>query len=88
MYTINLTIRNTPFPVSVERKTEDDAEALYQQILKAMQTGEPPIVELTSEGKTEKKIALRASEISGLQLSQKDGTAATGRPPGFFAMTE
>jgi len=88
MYTINLTIKNTPFPVSVERKTEEDAEALYQQILAAMRTGDPDILELTSEGKVEKKMAVRASEISGVQLSQKDGAASTGRPPGFFALTE
>ncbi|MEB3182144.1 MAG: hypothetical protein VKL59_24375 [Nostocaceae cyanobacterium] len=88
MYTINLTIKNTPFPVAVERKTEEDAEALYQQILAAMRTGDPDILELTSEGKVEKKMAVRASEISGVQVSQKDGAAATGRPPGFFALTE
>lgn len=88
MFTIDLTVRNTPFPISVERKSADDAEAVYQLILAAMRSGNPDIVELNSEGKTEKKIALRASEISGVQISQKDGAAAgSGRPPGFFALS-
>ncbi|MBD2608115.1 hypothetical protein H6G81_27265 [Scytonema hofmannii FACHB-248] len=87
MFTIDLTLRNTPFPVSVQRKTSEDAEAVYQLILAAMRSGNPDIVELICEGKTEKKIAVRASEISGVQISQKDGVAAGGsRPPGFFAL--
>jgi hypothetical protein len=53
-----------------------------------MTSGKPEIVELKCEGKTEKKIAVRASEISGVQVVQKDGAAtASGRPPGFFALT-
>jgi hypothetical protein len=45
-------------------------------------------VELKCEGKTEKKIAVRASEISGVQIVQKDGpTTSSGKPPGFAAFT-
>ncbi len=86
MFTIDLTVRNTPFPISVQRKTAEDAEAVYQLILAAMTSGKPEIVELKCEGKTEKKIAVRAIEISGVQVAQKDGATTTGRPPGFFAL--
>ncbi|NMF65592.1 hypothetical protein DP113_18000 [Brasilonema octagenarum UFV-E1] len=87
MFSIDLTVKNTAFPISIERKTSEDAEAVYQMIVGAMQTGSPDIVELKSEGKTEKKIAVRASEISGVQLTQREGGAAAGgRPPGFFAI--
>ncbi|QXE22984.1 hypothetical protein B6N60_01672 [Richelia sinica FACHB-800] len=52
-----------------------------------MRSGNPDIVELKCEGKTEKKIAVRASEISGVQIVQKDGAAtSSGRAPGFFAL--
>ncbi|WP_414549581.1 hypothetical protein [Anabaena sp. CCY 0017] len=88
MFTIDLSIKNTAFPVSVQRKTAEDAEAIYQLILAAMRSGNPDIVELKCEGKTEKKIAVRSSEISGVQIVQKDGaTTSGGRPPGFFAVT-
>lgn len=88
MFTIDLTVRNTAYPLSVQRKSAEDAEAVYQLILAAMRSGNPDIVELICEGKTEKKIAVRASEISGVQIMQKDGvTTSSGRPPGFVSLT-
>lgn len=88
MFTIDLTVKNTAFPLSIQRKSPEDAEAVYQLISTAMRSGTPDIIELKCEGKTEKKIAVRASEISGLQVTQKEGSAiGTGRPPGFFAVT-
>ena len=88
MFTIDLTLKNTPFPVSVQRKSAEEAESVYQQILEAMRSGTSDILELTCDQKTEKKVAIRANEISGLQMSQRDGTsAAGGRPPGFFALS-
>lgn len=87
MFTIDLTLKNTPFPLSVQRKEAKEAEAVYKQIMEAMRSGSPDVLELTCDQKTEKKVAIRASEISGVQMSQKDG-AATGRPPGFFSLVE
>jgi hypothetical protein len=88
MFTIDLTVKNTAFPLSIQRKSTEDAEAVYQLITTAMRSGNPDIIELKCEGKTEKKIAVRASEISGIQVTQKEGSAVgTGRPPGFFAVT-
>ena len=89
MFTIDLTLKNTPFPLSVQRKSAEDAEALYKQIMEAMRSGTPELLELTCDRQTEKRVAIRVSEISGVQLSEKASTAAaSGRPPGFFAMTE
>ncbi|MTJ09017.1 MULTISPECIES: hypothetical protein [unclassified Anabaena] len=88
MFTIDLSIKNTAFPISVQRKSTEDAEAVYQLILAAMRSGNPDIVELKCEGKTEKKIAVRASEISGVQIIQKDSAAtSSGTRPGFAAFT-
>ena len=88
MFTIDLSIRNTAFPISVQRKSTEDAEAVYQLILAAMRSGNPDLVELKCEGKTEKKIAVRASEISGVQIIQKDSAAtSSGRAPGFAAFS-
>jgi hypothetical protein len=88
MFTIDLSLRNTAFPISVQRKSTEDAEAVYQLILAAIRSGNPDVVELKCEGKTDKKIAVRASEISGVQITQKDGvTTSSGRPPGFAALT-
>lgn len=86
MFTIDLILKNTPFPVSVQRKSTEEAEALYKQITEAMRSG-GDIMELTCDRQTEKKVTVRASEISAVQVSQKDSTT-TGRPPGFFALAE
>jgi hypothetical protein len=86
MFTIDLTLKNTPFPLSVQRKSAEEAEAAYKEILEAMRTGQPEILEITCDRQTEKKVAIRASEISGVQMSQKD-SAAAGKTPGFFAMS-
>jgi hypothetical protein len=87
MFNIDLTVKNTPFPLSVQRKSAEDADAVYQLILAAMHSGTPDIIELKCEGKTEKKIAVRSLEISGVQVIQKEGMASSGgRPPGFFAL--
>ena len=87
MFTIDLSIRNTAFPVSVQRKEAEGAEALYQEILTAMRSGQAAVMELECEGKTEKKVAVRPTEISAVQVSQKDGAAAAGgKPPGFAAL--
>lgn len=88
MFTIDLTLKNTPFPLSIQRKTVEEAEAVYQQLLEAMRSGSTEILELACDRQAEKKVAIRANEISSLQMSQKTGAAASGRPPGFFALAE
>ncbi len=87
MFTNDLTLKNTPFPLQVQRKSAEEAEALYKQILEAMRSGSSEILEMMCDGKTEKKVAVRASEISGVQMSQKD-SATSGKAPGFFALAE
>lgn len=86
MFTIDLTLKNTPFPYSVQRKEESDAIALYNQILEAMRSSNPAILELSCEKQTEKKIAILTSAILAVQLSQKSSAASAGRPPGFLMM--
>lgn len=89
MFMIDVSLKNAPITFSVQRKSPEGAEALYQQILTAIQSGAPAVFELTCEQQTEKKVALITSEIAGVQMFEKSGTAAaSGRPPGFFAIAE
>ncbi|MBD1835071.1 hypothetical protein H6F74_08390 [Trichocoleus sp. FACHB-90] len=87
MFTIDLILKNTPMPLSVQRKSDEDAQALYQEIMTAMR-GNATVLELTCDRQTEKKVALLSSEIVAVQISQKSSTAATGRPPGFYALAD
>lgn len=84
MFIIDLSLKLTPMPISVQRKSAEDAEAVYRQVLEAMRTGNPQILELTCEQVPEKKISVLSSEICAVQMYQKSSTAAaSGRAPGF-----
>ena len=88
MISIDLALKYTPIPVSVQRKEIEDAQSLYQQIITAIKSPTPELIELTCEKQTEKKVAVMSDQISAVILSQKDGGAAAGRVPGFFSMVE
>jgi hypothetical protein len=84
MFIIDLTLKNTPVTLSVQRKSVDDAKAVYQKVLDAIRSGSPAILELTCEQMPDKTVGVLVSEISAVQLSEKSSTtAASGRPPGF-----
>jgi hypothetical protein len=85
MFTIDLILKYIPLPLSVQRKTDEDAQVLYQQVQTAMQTGSPAILELTCEQQPEKKVSILTKELCAVQVSQKSGGSASGKQPGFFA---
>lgn len=85
MYIIDVTLKNNPASLSVQRKTAEDAEALYQEVLQAM--GSPGrLLELTCDHQPGKKVTIASSEIAAVQIAEKTTATASGRPPGFFAM--
>ncbi len=85
MFTIDLLVRYIPMPLSVEKKEEAEAQALYNQILEAIKGSQTQIIELTCDQQTEKKIAVMSDQVAGVIISQKDGTSTGGKVPGFFA---
>lgn len=85
MLIIDVTLKATLQAFSVQRKDEESAQALYQQILAAMQGGGSQVVELTCDREPHKKIAILSQEISAVQVSEKTSTGTTGRSPGFWA---
>ncbi|MBE9117121.1 hypothetical protein IQ249_14560 [Lusitaniella coriacea LEGE 07157] len=88
MFSIDVTLKYSPIPVSVQRKEVEDAEGVYQQILKAMGGGSSELIELTCEKQTSKKVAIFSDQISAVILSDKSGAAAAGRAPGFLIGSE
>jgi hypothetical protein len=89
MFVIDISLKNTPVTLSVQRKTEEDAKTTYQQVVEAVKSGNSVTVELTCEQQVGKTIAVLVSEIAAVQMSEKSSTSsASGRPPGFFALTE
>jgi|TARA_B000000441_G_C21607014_1_gene269342 hypothetical protein len=83
VYVIELALKLSPLPVSVQRKELADAETIYQQVRQCLQKGQPQLLELSCEKVEDKKVTVLASEVIAVQLYEK--TAATGgsKRPGF-----
>ncbi|MGG6292998.1 hypothetical protein ACQ4M4_01135 [Leptolyngbya sp. AN02str] len=88
MYIIDVALKETPSLVSVQRKAAEDAEALYQKVVGAIQSGSPMTLELTCEKEVGKKVCVLVSAIAAVQVSERTGVGgSSGRPPGFFALS-
>ncbi len=86
MFTVDIIVKYTPTPLSIQKKSAEDAEAVYNQILEVLRGGTAQILELTCDKITDKKLAILSSEISAVQISDKTGGNAAGRPPGFVGV--
>ena len=76
MYTVELTLKNNPIALSVQRKEQEQAEALYREIAAAIADSNPKLLELTCEKQEGKKVSVLVSEISAVQVSEKSGASA------------
>lgn len=89
MFIVDVILKNNPMPISVQRKSIEDAKALYQQVLEALRSASSATVELTCEQQVGKTVCVLVNEIAAVQMSEKTGSAtSSGRPPGFFALAE
>lgn len=88
MFTLEVTLRGNPNPVIIQRKEEEAADQLYQQILTTLQQGEPQFLELTCD-RTGKRAIVLTPEICAAQLTPKAGaTAVAGPRTGFMAQID
>ena len=83
VYVIELALRMSPVPVSVQRKEQADADALYQQIRQTLENGQPRLLELTCEKVEGKKVTLLVSEVLAVQLYEKASASGGSKRPGF-----
>jgi hypothetical protein len=83
MYIIEVSLKYTPMPLSVQRKSAEDAEALYNTVVSCMGSGTPKILELTCEHQADKKVSIVTAEIASVQVYEKSGSAMTSKRPGF-----
>ena len=83
MYVIELALKLSPFPLSVQRKDIREAQELYSKVRKCMEQAQPRLLELTCEKVEDKKVTVLVQEVLAVQIYEK--TAATGgtKRPGF-----
>lgn len=87
MFTVDIIVKYTPIPLSIQKKSAEDAEAIYNHVLEVLRAGTTQVLEFTCDKMTEKKLAILSSEISAVQISDKQGGNAAGRTPGFVGLT-
>jgi hypothetical protein len=87
MFTIELTLKHTAMPLSVQKKEQEAAEALYGSIVNDVRSGSGQWLEMTCDQLPNKKVTVLSSEVVAVQIFEKTAGVAGGRPPGFFALS-
>ncbi len=80
MYLIELALKLSPLPLSVQRKELEDAKKLYQSIKQSLNNGDPKLLEISCEQIEDKKIAVLISEVLAVQMYEKTSVVGTRRP--------
>ena len=85
MYSLELSLRYSPFPVSIQKKEYDDIKKVYDEIKNCMHGNESNsnVIELTCEKVQNILIAVRVHEIISSQIYEKSSIAAGSKKPGF-----
>lgn len=84
MYTLELTLRSTPFPISIQKKNFDDISRIYEEIKNAMEgNASSPLIHLNCEKMNSKSIAVLYKEIIAVQIYEKSAIAGGSKRPGF-----
>ena len=84
MFTLELTLRYSPFPISIEKKEYDDVLRVFEQIKNAMrENADSVLIDLTCDKIKSKSIAVLSREIIAVQIYEKSAIAGGSKRPGF-----
>ena len=85
MYSLELSLRYSPFPLSIQKKELEDVKRIYEDIKNSMnETLETSnLIELSCDKVQGKLIAVRAQEITSVQIYEKSSVAGGAKRPGF-----
>ena len=85
MYSLELSLRYSPFPLSIQKKELEDVKKIYDEIKNSMnETLETStLIELRCDKVQDKLIAIRAKEIISVQIYEKSSIAGGAKKPGF-----
>ena len=85
MYSLELSLKYSPFPLSIQKKEFEDVKQIYDEIKSSMnETLESSnLIELTCDKVQDKLIAVRAKEIISVQIYEKSSVAGGAKRPGF-----
>tara|TARA_B100000965_G_scaffold222765_1_gene186398 strand:- start:730 stop:999 length:270 start_codon:yes stop_codon:yes gene_type:complete len=85
MYSLEISLRYSPFPLSIQKKDYDDVKRTYDEI-KDFMTGNnqnSSLIELKCEKVQDKLISVLAKEVISVQIYEKSAVAGGSKRPGF-----
>ena len=85
MYSLELSLRYSPFPLSIQKKDYQDAIKIYDEIKSSISETDnsSKVIELKCEKVQDKLIAVRAQEVISVQIYEKSAIAGGAKRPGF-----
>ena len=85
MYSLELSLRYSPFLLSVQKKEFDDVKGIYDEIRNSMnETLETSkLIEVKCDKVKDKLITVRVQEIISVQIYEKSSVAGGSKRPGF-----
>ena len=84
MFTIELSLRYSPFPISIQKKEHDDVLKVFEHIKNAMRDNtESVLINLTCDKMNSKSVAILSREIIAVQIYEKSAIAGGSKRPGF-----
>ena len=85
MYSLEVSLRYSPFPLSIQKKDFEDVKRIYDEIKSLMNEtlDSSNLIELSCDKVQDKLVAVKATEIISVQIYEKSSVAGGAKKPGF-----
>tara|TARA_A100001388_G_scaffold246173_1_gene205030 strand:+ start:63 stop:332 length:270 start_codon:yes stop_codon:yes gene_type:complete len=85
MYVLELSLRYSPFPLSIQKKDYENVKRIYDEIKDYMNDNNQnsSLIELSCEKVQDKLISVLAKEVISVQIYEKSAVAGGSKRPGF-----
>ena len=85
MYSLEISLRYSPFPISIQKKDYDSVKRIYDEIKDSMNTENQnsKLIELSCEKIQDKLITVLSKEVISVQMYEKSSVAGGSKRPGF-----
>tara|TARA_Y100000992_G_C20847569_1_gene296690 strand:+ start:161 stop:430 length:270 start_codon:yes stop_codon:yes gene_type:complete len=85
MYSLEISLRYSPFPLSIQKKKYEDVKKIYNEIKDFMSehNENSKVIELSCEKVQDKLMTVLAKEVISVQIYEKSAVAGGSKRPGF-----
>ena len=84
MYLLELGLKYSPFPLSIQKKEYEEVKKIYDEIKSSISNNNNSnLIELKCDKVDDKLIAVRAQDIISVQIYEKSSVAGGAKRPGF-----